>query len=77
MRSHAQPVSRRWFIGAGAAIACAGPPPCAQAQTASDGFRLLHARTLGFSAHEPILDVIRAFIEDDLAATKADRGTPA
>jgi len=40
-------------------------------------FEALHARTLGFSAHEPILDVIRAFIEDDLAATKADRGTPA
>jgi len=47
MRSRAQPVSRRWFIGAGAAIACAGPAPCAQAQTASDGLRLLHARTLG------------------------------
>ena len=37
-------------------------------------FEALHARTLGFSAHEPVLDVIRAFIEDDLAATKADRG---
>ena len=37
------------------------------------GFEALHARTLGFSAHEPILDVIRAFIEDDLAATKAER----
>lgn len=36
-------------------------------------FEALHARTLGFSAHEPVLDVIRAFIEDDLAATKADR----
>jgi D-erythronate 2-dehydrogenase len=36
-------------------------------------FEALHARTLGFSAHEPILDVVRAFIEDDLAATKADR----
>jgi len=47
MRSRAQPVSRRWFIRAGAAIAYAGPAPCAQAQTASDGFRLLHARGLG------------------------------
>jgi FtsP/CotA-like multicopper oxidase with cupredoxin domain len=46
MRSRAQPVSRRWFIGAGAAIACAGPPPSAQAQAASDGFRLLHAHAL-------------------------------
>jgi D-erythronate 2-dehydrogenase len=36
-------------------------------------FEALHARTLGFSAHEPILEVIRAFIEDDLAATRADR----
>ncbi|WP_428489465.1 D-erythronate dehydrogenase [Rhodopila sp.] len=36
-------------------------------------FEALRARTLGFSAHEPVLDVIRAFIEDDLAATKADR----
>jgi nucleoside-diphosphate-sugar epimerase len=36
-------------------------------------FEALHARTLGFSAHEPVLDVIRAFIEDDLAATRAER----
>ncbi|MGZ3288299.1 MAG: multicopper oxidase domain-containing protein, partial [Xanthobacteraceae bacterium] len=47
MRSRAQPVSRRWFIGVGAAIACAGPPQSAQAQAASDGFRPLHARALG------------------------------
>ncbi|HVZ07012.1 D-erythronate dehydrogenase [Rhodopila sp.] len=37
-------------------------------------FEALHARTLGFSAHEPVLEVVRAFIEDDLAATKAERG---
>jgi len=37
-------------------------------------FEALHARTLGFSAHEPVLEVIRAFLEDDLAATRADRG---
>jgi len=37
------------------------------------GFEALHARTLGFATHEPVLDVIRAFIEDDLEATKADR----
>jgi nucleoside-diphosphate-sugar epimerase len=36
-------------------------------------FEALHARTLGFSPHEPVLEVIRAFIEDDLEATKADR----
>ena len=36
-------------------------------------FEALRARTLGFSAHEPVLDVIRAFIADDLEATKADR----
>ena len=37
-------------------------------------FEALHARTLGFSAHEPVLDIIRAFIEDDLETTKAERG---
>jgi nucleoside-diphosphate-sugar epimerase len=37
-------------------------------------FEALHARTLGFSAHEPVLAVIKAFVEDDLAATRADRG---
>jgi nucleoside-diphosphate-sugar epimerase len=37
-------------------------------------FEPLRARTLGFSAHEPIIDVVRAFIEDDLAATRAERG---
>jgi D-erythronate 2-dehydrogenase len=37
-------------------------------------FEALRARTLGFAAHEPILEVVRAFIEDDLAATKAERG---
>jgi D-erythronate 2-dehydrogenase len=47
-----------------AAIVSAWPP----------AFEALHARTLGFSAHEPVLDVIRAFIEDDLAETRAERG---
>lgn len=36
-------------------------------------FEALHARTLGFAAHEPVLEVVRAFIEDDLEATKKDR----
>jgi FtsP/CotA-like multicopper oxidase with cupredoxin domain len=34
------------FIGAGAAIACYGPPPGATAQPAADSFRLLRARAL-------------------------------
>lgn len=37
-------------------------------------FEPLRARSLGFSPHEPVADVIRAFIEDDLAATRAERG---
>ena len=37
-------------------------------------FEALHARTLGFAPHEPVLEVIRAFIEDDLKATKVERG---
>jgi hypothetical protein len=36
-------------------------------------FEALHARTLGFSAHEPVREVVRAFIEDDLEATRAER----
>ncbi len=37
-------------------------------------FEALRARTLGFAAHEPVQDVIRAFIADDLAATRVERG---
>jgi nucleoside-diphosphate-sugar epimerase len=37
-------------------------------------FEAMHARTLGFSTHEPIVEVIRAFIEDDLDTTRAERG---
>jgi len=37
-------------------------------------FEALRARTLGFAPHEPVIDVVRAFVEDDLAATKAERG---
>ena len=32
------------------------------------------ARALGFVPHEPFVEVVRAFIEDDLAATRHDRG---
>jgi FtsP/CotA-like multicopper oxidase with cupredoxin domain len=46
MTARAHPVSRRWFIGAGAAIAGFGLPPGATAQPAADGFRLLRARAL-------------------------------
>jgi D-erythronate 2-dehydrogenase len=37
-------------------------------------FTPARALALGFAPHEPVVDLIRAFIEDDLAATKADRG---
>jgi nucleoside-diphosphate-sugar epimerase len=40
-------------------------------------FEALHARTLGFAMHEPLVDVIRAFVEDDLTETRLDRGLPA
>ncbi|MBS0560635.1 MAG: NAD-dependent epimerase/dehydratase family protein [Proteobacteria bacterium] len=32
------------------------------------------AEALGFAPHEPLVDVVRAFVADDLAATRADRG---
>lgn len=37
-------------------------------------FTATRARALGFAPHEPATEIVRAFIEDDLAATKADRG---
>ena len=37
-------------------------------------FEPIHARTLGFAAHEPLVDVVRAFVEDDLEMTRAERG---
>jgi len=37
-------------------------------------FEPLRARTLGFAPHEPLVEVVRAFVEDDLAATRAERG---
>lgn len=37
-------------------------------------FDVVRAHALGFAPHEPIVDVIRAFIADDLAATRAERG---
>ena len=40
-------------------------------------FDTVRAHTLGFTPHEPVIDVIRAFIADDLAATRAERGLAA
>jgi nucleoside-diphosphate-sugar epimerase len=40
-------------------------------------FEAMRARTLDFAPHEPLVEVVRAFIEDDLAATRAERGLPA
>ena len=40
-------------------------------------FEPVHARTLGFAAHEPLVDVVRAFVEDDLEMTRAERGLAA
>lgn len=37
-------------------------------------FTATRARALGFAPHEPATEIVRAFVEDDLAATKADRG---
>lgn len=37
-------------------------------------FAATRARRLGFAEQEPLEDLVRAFIEDDLAATRAERG---
>ncbi len=37
------------------------------------GFNVVRAPALGFSRHEPLIDVIRAFVADDLEATRQDR----
>ncbi len=37
-------------------------------------FEQTRARALGFASHEPMDEMIRAFINDDLAATRAERG---
>ncbi len=37
-------------------------------------FEPMRARTLGFSMHEAFAGVVQAFVEDDLDATRADRG---
>ena len=40
------------------------------------GFVPARATGLGFAPHEPLVDLVRAFVEDDLAATLSDRGLP-
>jgi D-erythronate 2-dehydrogenase len=52
------------------------PDPAIAAIVASwpGAFETTRARTLGFALHEPVADVVRAFIEDDLEATRAERG---
>jgi nucleoside-diphosphate-sugar epimerase len=37
-------------------------------------FEAIRGHALGFAAHEPVVDVVRAFVEDDLAATRLQRG---
>jgi nucleoside-diphosphate-sugar epimerase len=37
-------------------------------------FEAMRAHRLGFASHEPVLDLVRAFVEDDLEATRAERG---
>jgi nucleoside-diphosphate-sugar epimerase len=39
-------------------------PPC---------FEVIRAHTLGFAAHEPVAELVQAFVEDDLEATRAER----
>ncbi len=39
-------------------------------------FEAIRARTLGFASHEPIAEVIRAFVQDDLETTRIERGLP-
>lgn len=36
-------------------------------------FASVRAKTLGFTKHEPIVEVVRAFVEDDLEATRKER----
>jgi D-erythronate 2-dehydrogenase len=40
-------------------------------------FETMRAKSLGFSAHEKLVDVVRAFVEDDLDDTRRERGIEA
>jgi nucleoside-diphosphate-sugar epimerase len=52
----------------------ADPAIAAIVGTWPPAFTADRARALGFVPHEPFVDVVRAFIEDDLAATRRERG---
>jgi nucleoside-diphosphate-sugar epimerase len=52
----------------------ADPAIAAIVGTWPPAFTAERARALGFVPHEPFVDVVRAFIEDDLMATRQDRG---
>ena len=39
-------------------------------------FAARRAPAMGFAAHEPLIDLVRAFIADDLEATRQDRARP-
>jgi len=52
------------------------PAIAAIVETWPAAFEPMRARTLGFSAHEPLVDVVRAFVDDDLEDTRAERGMP-
>ncbi len=54
----------------------ADPAIAAIVGTWPPAFTAERARALGFVPHEPFVDVVRAFIEDDLAATRQERGLP-
>ena len=51
----------------------ADPAVAAIVGTWPPAFDPTRARILGFAHHEPVVAVIRAFVEDDLDATRADR----
>ena len=52
----------------------ADPAIAAIVGTWPPAFKATQGRALGFAEHEPIVDVIRAFVEDDLQATMRERG---
>ncbi len=37
-------------------------------------FEAVRAHTLGFASHEPVVELVRAFVADDLQATRDERG---
>ena len=52
----------------------ADPAIAAIVGTWPPAFTAERARALGFVPHEPFVEAVRAFIEDDLAATRQERG---